>query len=69
VLVRDAGPDDVPWIRALLDERWDGQEQVADVESYRPAELPGFIAAIGDERVGYERSLSRGPLTPHERSR
>ena len=53
MLVRDADPDDVPWIRALLDERWGGKEQVVNGESYRPAELPGFIAAIDDERVGY----------------
>ncbi|HET6714737.1 MAG TPA: GNAT family N-acetyltransferase [Actinomycetota bacterium] len=53
MLVRDAGPEDLPWIRALLDERWGGQEQVVDGESYRPAELPGFIATIDDERVGY----------------
>ncbi len=53
MLLREADPDDGPWIRALLDERWGGQEQVVDGESYRPAELPGFIAAIDDERVGY----------------
>src|SRR5512134_952727 len=53
MLVREAGPEDLGWIRALLDERWGGQEQVVGGESYRPAELPGFIATIDGERVGY----------------
>jgi len=53
VLVRDAAPDDLEWIGELLDERWGGQEQVVNEESYRPAELPGFIATIDGDRVGY----------------
>jgi ribosomal protein S18 acetylase RimI-like enzyme len=53
MLVREAGPEDLVWIHDLLDERWGGQEQVVDGESYRPAELAGFIAMIDDQRVGY----------------
>lgn len=51
--VRTAGADAEPWIRSLLDERWGGQEQVANGESYRPADLPGFLARIDGEIVGY----------------
>ena len=51
--MRAAEPDDLPWIRGLLDERWGGQEQVENEQAYRPADLPGFIATIDGERVGY----------------
>ncbi len=53
VEVRPAEPDDEAWIRSFLDERWGGQEQVANGESYRPADLPGFLACIEGEIVGY----------------
>lgn len=53
VRVRYAGPEDASWIRALLDERWGGQEQVANGEAYRPADLPGFVAELDDAVVGY----------------
>jgi len=51
--VRATGPDDDDWIRALLDERWGGQEQVADGAVYRPADLPGFVVEIGSTIAGY----------------
>jgi N-acetylglutamate synthase-like GNAT family acetyltransferase len=51
--VRAAERGDLPWIRDLLDEHWGGQEQVVNGESYRPADLPGFIATIDGERVGF----------------
>jgi ribosomal protein S18 acetylase RimI-like enzyme len=53
VHVRAAAPRDGAWIRALLEERWGGQEQVVSGEPYRPADLPGFIAVLGGEPVGY----------------
>lgn len=53
IVVRLAEPDDLPWIRDLLDRRWGGQEQVVNGQVYRPADLPGFLAMIDDERVGY----------------
>jgi ribosomal protein S18 acetylase RimI-like enzyme len=53
VHVRTADAHDLPWIRALLDTRWGGQEQVANGEAYRPADLPGFLAVDGDAIVGY----------------
>jgi ribosomal protein S18 acetylase RimI-like enzyme len=51
--VRATGPSDEAWIRALLDERWGGQEQVANGAVYRPADLPGFVVEIGSTIVGY----------------
>jgi N-acetylglutamate synthase-like GNAT family acetyltransferase len=51
--VRAAERGDLPWIRELLDEHWGGQEQIVNGESYRPADLPGLVAAIDGERVGY----------------
>jgi ribosomal protein S18 acetylase RimI-like enzyme len=51
--VRAAEGGDLPWIRELLDEHWGGQEQVVNGEVYRPADLPGFVATIDGEWVGY----------------
>jgi ribosomal protein S18 acetylase RimI-like enzyme len=55
IAVRAAEASDLPWIRirTLLDRRWGGQEQVENGDVYRPSDLPGFIATIADERVGY----------------
>ena len=53
VYVRAAGPQDEAWIRALLEDRWGGQEQVVNGESYRPTDLAGFVALLGGEIVGY----------------
>ena len=53
MLVRTVTADDQPWIRAFLDERWGGQEQVANGETFRPADLPGYLAEIDGEIVGY----------------
>jgi ribosomal protein S18 acetylase RimI-like enzyme len=53
IVVRPAGPDDDPWIRVLLDDHWGGQLQVVEEQAYRPADLPGFVATIAGERVGY----------------
>jgi ribosomal protein S18 acetylase RimI-like enzyme len=53
IAVRRASDDDAAWIRSFLDQRWGGQEQVANGISYRPADLPGFLARIDGEIVGY----------------
>jgi ribosomal protein S18 acetylase RimI-like enzyme len=45
--------DDLPWINRLQDDHWGGRFQVAAGESYRPADLPGFVAETEGERVGY----------------
>jgi ribosomal protein S18 acetylase RimI-like enzyme len=51
--IRRAGDGDRAWIDALMLERWSGPTQVANGREYRPADLPGFIAFEGSERVGY----------------
>ncbi|HEY7400355.1 MAG TPA: GNAT family N-acetyltransferase [Actinomycetota bacterium] len=51
--VRAADTGDAGWIERLLDEGWGGPEQVANGERYRPADLPGFVAELDGERVGY----------------
>ena len=51
--VRPSVDADGPWLRRLQDEHWGGHGQVANGERYRPADLPGFVAQIGSERVGY----------------
>jgi ribosomal protein S18 acetylase RimI-like enzyme len=51
--VRAAERGDLPWIRDLLDDHWGGQEQVVNEVAYRPADLPGFVATLEGERVGY----------------
>jgi len=48
--VRD---EDRDFIDRVLEERWGGPAQVVNGESYRPAELPGFVAVEDHERVGY----------------
>lgn len=53
VEVRRSGDADEEWLRRLQDEHWGGQFQVANGERYHPADLPGFVAEIGGERVGY----------------
>lgn len=51
--VRPAGTGDLDWIERLLEEGWGGPEQVANGERYRPADLPGLVAELERERVGY----------------
>jgi ribosomal protein S18 acetylase RimI-like enzyme len=51
--VRAVDAGDTGWIERLLDEGWGGPEQVANGERYRPADLPGFVAELDGERVGY----------------
>ena len=53
VEIRRAVEGDIDWLRRLQDERWGGQIQVENGESYRPSDLPGFVAEIDRERVGY----------------
>jgi O-antigen/teichoic acid export membrane protein/GNAT superfamily N-acetyltransferase len=53
LFIRPISGDDRAWVDALLDERWGGPVQVVNEQSYRPAELPGFVAIEDDEPVGY----------------
>jgi ribosomal protein S18 acetylase RimI-like enzyme len=53
ISVRPVLADDLPWINRLQDDHWGGRFQVAAGESYRPADLPGFVAEADGQRVGY----------------
>ena len=61
-LIRTAAPEDAAWIDALLDEEWGGPDQVVDGRAFRPAELPGSIAEIDGERVGYAALEVQGTI-------
>ena len=53
VEIRPAVDRDGKWLSLLQDEHWGGQTQVENGTSYRPSDLPGFVAEIDGERVGY----------------
>jgi len=60
VRVRPLADVDRAWVRALLRERWAGEQQVVHDTVYEPAEIPGFVAedpASGDASrpVSYHR--------------
>ncbi len=50
--IRPAAPEDKPWIRQLMRERWAAEFVIVRGEEYRPAGLPGFIAEIGPAKAG-----------------
>lgn len=50
--VRPRSPEDDAWIADITLERWGADSVVAHGTIYRPATLPGFVAAVGEERVG-----------------
>lgn len=49
---RPKEPIDRTWISQLITERWGSEIVVVHDHVYKPADLPGFIAMEGDERVG-----------------
>lgn len=52
IQVRPRSSEDDDWIAGITLERWGADNVVAHGTVYRPATLPGFIATLGDERVG-----------------
>ena len=52
MLVRVAAAEDETLDPVPARERWGGQEQVANGEVFRPADLPGFVAEIDGWIVG-----------------
>lgn len=50
--IRPRAADDDAWVRALLEIRWGGEEIVVRGRRHLPADLPGFVAWLGDARVG-----------------
>jgi ribosomal protein S18 acetylase RimI-like enzyme len=53
VSIRPRAIRDLPWLTALLEHDWGGPIQVVDGRAFAPAELPGFVAEIEGERVGF----------------
>jgi ribosomal protein S18 acetylase RimI-like enzyme len=51
--IRPADASDAGWLHDLQEDHWGGQFQVANGERYRPADLPGLVAEVDSERVGY----------------
>lgn len=58
--IRATTPSDAAWIRSFLDERWGGQERLANGERYRPGDLPAFVAEDAAKIVEYAASGSSG---------
>jgi DNA-3-methyladenine glycosylase I len=52
VPVRPLVAEDRGWVDAFVAERWDAETVVGHGVVFHPAELPGFVAEVGGERVG-----------------
>jgi GNAT superfamily N-acetyltransferase len=50
--VRPLTDDDRPWVEQLVPERWGAPTVVGHGRVYKVAELPGFVALDGDQRLG-----------------
>ena len=52
ISIRPTVDRDREWVEALIAERWAAPVVVVHGEEFLPAELPGFVATMGDEPVG-----------------
>ena len=52
VEIRALGPDDRPWVRALLTQRWHSPRIVTRGRVHQTDDLTGFVAEVGGERAG-----------------
>jgi GNAT superfamily N-acetyltransferase len=59
-VVRPLTGDDRPWVDRLMRQRWGGETVVTRGVVHWPAELPGFVALRGGERVGLVTCSVRG---------
>jgi GNAT superfamily N-acetyltransferase len=50
--VRPITDHDRPWVEQLVPERWGAPTVVGHGRVYKVAELPGFVALDGDQRLG-----------------
>ena len=50
--IRPLVPTDADWLKAYMIDLWGAEIVVAHGLTYRPAELPGFVAMQGENRVG-----------------
>ncbi len=52
VEIRPLSAQDRPWVARLMAEHWGAETVVVHGALYRPADLPGWVAWWGDERIG-----------------
>jgi ribosomal protein S18 acetylase RimI-like enzyme len=50
--LRPLRPEDAAWVAQHIAAEWGAEIVVAHGAVYRPAELPGFVAEVGDEKMG-----------------
>jgi N-acetylglutamate synthase-like GNAT family acetyltransferase len=58
--IRAMNITDRPWVLAMLRDRWGTPEVLLRGELVAPADLPGFVAADGADRVGLLTYRDRG---------
>ncbi len=56
--IREKTSQDTDWAKTLMLESWGSEVMVLQGRLYHPAELPGYIAEIDQERVGLITYLS-----------
>jgi N-acetylglutamate synthase-like GNAT family acetyltransferase len=59
--VREAGADDREWIQSLLTDHWGSCLIVSRGRAYHADQLPGFIAADGENKLGLLTYSISGP--------
>ncbi len=60
--IRPLVAGDRAWVAQFTQEHWGAELVVTSTGMYRPAELPGFIAEIDDEKVGLVTFRIQGPV-------
>ena len=45
-------PEDRDWVSGLITRRWGAETVVGHGATYHPAQLPGFVAVSGSEKLG-----------------
>ena len=51
-IVRPVHPDDKNWVSQLIKDQWGSEVVIVHDDTFYPANLPGFVAVLNDERVG-----------------
>jgi ribosomal protein S18 acetylase RimI-like enzyme len=59
MIIRDRSDDDMPWMRALLRQRWGGTVVIAHAETIDAAQLPALVA-------GEQEGLATYRIQGHE---
>lgn len=50
--IRPLKPEDSDWVSAFITQRWGAETVVGHGIIYYPAQLPGFVAVSGSEKLG-----------------